>query len=74
MADSADRTPRRRLRACYILNSGFFFRLLYKIVKVMLDPITRSKVFIVTGSHQQEILGEVMHPDDLPVQYGVFWR
>ena len=44
--------------------------MLYKIVKVMLDPITRSKVFIVTQKEQKAVLGDLMDPEDLPEQYG----
>ena len=68
-----------RARCNYMLNSSFAVRAIWNIVKVFVDPVTKSKM-IIEGSNTHKSLQERVHPKQLQQQFGgeapnvtVFW-
>ena len=53
----------------FIINTGYFFSGIWSIVKGWLDPVTREKIKIISGSGKKELL-EVIDEDKLPVELG----
>jgi len=39
----------------FILNSGYFFRGVWVIIAAWLDPVTKKKISIITGSGKKEL-------------------
>ena len=52
-----------------IINAPWIFPALWKLVKVMLDPVTADKVSVL-GSNYKEVLRERFKLEDLPAEYG----
>ena len=52
-----------------IINAPWIFPALWKLVKVMLDPVTADKV-VVLGGNYQEVLRDRFELRDLPAEYG----
>lgn len=53
----------------FIINSGYFFSGIWAVVKNWLDPVTRKKITIISGSGKKELL-KVIDEDKLPVELG----
>ena len=43
----------------YILNAGYFFKGIWSIVKIWIDPVTRKKINIISGSGKKELLKDI---------------
>lgn len=43
----------------YIINSGFFFKGVWAIVKPWIDPVTQKKIVIISGSGKKELLEDI---------------
>lgn len=52
-----------RLQAVYIVDSPFFFRAFWAIIKHFIDPITKELVQFITGEEQKKILRETISED-----------
>ena len=53
----------------FIINTGYFFSGIWAVIKGWLDPVTRQKIKIISGSGKKELL-EVIDADKLPVELG----
>jgi hypothetical protein len=53
----------------FIINTGYFFSGIWSIVKGWLDPVTRKKIQIISGSGKKELL-EIVDEDKLHVELG----
>ena len=53
----------------FVINAPWIFPALWKLVKVMLDPVTADKVSVL-GSDYRDVLRERFDPKDLPAEYG----
>mmetsp|Transcript_5852 Transcript_5852/g.8190 ORF Transcript_5852/g.8190 Transcript_5852/m.8190 type:complete len:267 (-) Transcript_5852:9-809(-) len=47
-----------RLGLCFVINAPWYFSLLYKIVSLLLDPVTKEKIHWVSGNKEQ--IGEYL--------------
>jgi len=62
LSDFRDHWP-ERLRHVFIVDSPFFFRAFWAIVKHFIDPITKELVQFITGEEQKKILREIVSED-----------
>lgn len=53
----------------FIINSGFFFKGVWSVIKLWLDPVTQKKIVIISGSGKKELLEQV-GADNLPEYLG----
>ena len=67
-AISQDHYP-ERLGKLYIINSPWGFSGVWSIVKGFLDPVTVSKIHILGGGYEKELLGQVP-AENLPKNFG----
>ena len=54
----------------FILGAPSFFPTVWSWIKRWFDPITVSKIFILTPATQYQVLSEYIDPEDIPVKYG----
>ncbi len=52
-----------------IINGGFLFKGIWKIVSGWLDPVTRNKINIISGSGKKELL-KIIDSQNLPKELG----
>jgi len=62
LSDLRDHWP-ERLQHVFIVDSPFFFRAFWAIVKHFIDPITKDFVQFITGEEQKKILREMVSED-----------
>ena len=55
---SQDNYP-ETLGKMYIINAGMLFSAVWTIVKPFLDPVTQSKIVIISGSGKKELKKEI---------------
>lgn len=53
----------------YIINSGMFFSGIWKIISGWIDPVTRKKIIIISGSGKKQ-LKEIIDEETLPTFLG----
>ena len=53
----------------FILNSGYFFKGIWAIVSAWLDPVTKKKISIISGSGKKELL-KWIDSDKLLIELG----
>jgi hypothetical protein len=53
----------------FILNSGYLFSGIWAIIKGWLDPVTRKKIQIISGSGKKELL-KLIDAENLPEDLG----
>ncbi len=53
----------------FILNGGYFFKGIWNVVKIWIDPVTRKKISICTGSGKKELLEDI-DEDQLHIDLG----
>ncbi|CAJ2509416.1 Uu.00g144420.m01.CDS01 [Anthostomella pinea] len=59
-----------RLGRMYIINAGYITsKMVWPLVKGFLDPVTASKIFILTGSYKKDLLAQIP-AENLPEKYG----
>lgn len=49
----------------YIINSGMLFSIVWSFVKHIIDPVTASKIKIISGSGKSELL-KIVDKENLP--------
>ena len=54
----------------FILGAPSFFPTVWSWIKRWFDPVTVSKIFILTSAEQYKVLSEYIEPDDIPKKYG----
>ena len=60
------------LKNMFIINAGFFARMIYKGIALFLHPVTKEKIQVL-GSNKKDnfkILSTVMDADEIPKEYG----
>ncbi|ELR17313.1 CRAL/TRIO domain containing protein [Acanthamoeba castellanii str. Neff] len=57
------------LKSYYVINSPACLKMMYSLIKPLLDPNTRKKVHIL-GSNYRDTLLEVIDEEHLPAEYG----
>lgn len=67
-AISQDHYP-ERLGKLYIINAPWGFSSVFSVVKGFLDPVTVSKIHVLGGSYQKELLAQVP-AENLPKAFG----
>ncbi|KAI0475228.1 CRAL-TRIO domain-containing protein [Xylariaceae sp. FL0804] len=65
---SNDNYP-ERLGKMYVINVGFFVRTAWSVVKGFLDPVTASKIFILSSDYKKTLLDQIP-AENLPARYG----
>ncbi|EGW31944.1 phosphatidylinositol/phosphatidylcholine transfer protein Sec14p [Spathaspora passalidarum NRRL Y-27907] len=58
-----------RMGKFYLINAPFGFATAFKLFKPFLDPVTVSKIFILSSSYQKELLKQIP-PQNLPTKFG----
>ncbi|KAK9478486.1 CRAL-TRIO domain-containing protein [Lipomyces japonicus] len=58
-----------RMGKFYLINAPFGFSTAFRIVRPLLDPVTVSKIFILSSSYQSELLKQVP-AENLPTKFG----
>ncbi|CCK69672.1 phosphatidylinositol/phosphatidylcholine transfer protein SEC14 KNAG_0C05740 [Huiozyma naganishii CBS 8797] len=58
-----------RMGKFYIINAPFGFSAAFRLFKPFLDPVTVSKIFILGGSYQKELLKQIPI-ENLPKKFG----
>ncbi|RLV90820.1 SEC14 cytosolic factor [Spathaspora sp. JA1] len=58
-----------RMGKFYLINAPFGFATAFKIFKPFLDPVTVSKIFILSSSYQKELLKQIP-AENLPPKFG----
>lgn len=53
----------------YVINAPWVFPALWKLVSNWIDPVTRSKIHVLSTGYEQVLL-ERFHAEDLPKEYG----
>ena len=53
----------------YIINAGYLFSGIWAVVKHWIDPVSRQKISIISGSGKKELL-EIIDAENLPVELG----
>ena len=58
-----------RMGKFYLINAPFGFSTGFKLFRPFLDPITVSKIFILSTNYSKELLKQIP-PENLPTKYG----
>lgn len=58
-----------RMGKFYLINAPFGFSTAFKLFKPFLDPVTVSKIFILSSSYQKELLKQIP-AENLPEKFG----
>lgn len=58
-----------RMGKFYMINAPFGFSTAFRLFKPFLDPVTVSKIFILGGSYQKDLLKQIPE-ENLPVKFG----
>lgn len=58
-----------RLGKMYVINAGWAVTMVWKLVKVFLDPVTASKIDVIGSSYKSTLMQHIA-PENLPAMYG----
>lgn len=58
-----------RLGKMYVINAGWAVTMVWKLVKVFLDPVTASKIDVIGSSYKSTLLQHIT-AENLPAMYG----
>ncbi|KAL5362443.1 CRAL-TRIO domain-containing protein [Aspergillus floccosus] len=54
----------------FVVGAPAFFKSLWDVISQWFDPVTRSKIFLLSASEASEVMLKYIGPANLPVKYG----
>lgn len=57
-------------RIWQVVGAPAFFKSIWDVISQWFDPVTRSKIFLLSGSEARDVLRRYIDPANLPIEYG----
>ncbi|BCS30004.1 SEC14 family lipid-binding protein [Aspergillus puulaauensis] len=54
----------------FVVGAPAFFKSIWDVISQWFDPVTRSKIFLLSGSEARDVLRRHIDPASLPIEYG----
>ncbi|KAE8141841.1 CRAL-TRIO domain-containing protein [Aspergillus pseudotamarii] len=58
------------LAKVFVIGAPAFFKSIWDVISQWFDPVTRSKIFLLSSSEANAVLRQYIDPANLPVKYG----